>query len=228
MKRILISIFIVLLFVCCTKRENSKQPNSTHFDSLTIENETFYFDSITRFEYEKLKYDGLKNIDTLIIDTTRIKIKKDTISIFPLNGKTVTFINDTVESEDMVKYKYLKTIKSCNSILIVASYWESYSYYLVNILNGQNTKLWDLPNFSPNNKFIISSSAYLDYADMPNGFQLFKVETDGIKLIFDKGLDDWEANEIKWKSDSTIYIKRAKLDKGGDRIYDYLTTRIIK
>ena len=228
MRHILILTIIILAFGCSSKKEDSKQTNPLPIDSLTIENRTFYFDSITLSEFESTNYDGIKNIDTLSVDTTKVFVKHDTILILPKNGKEVIFANDTTEGETMVTYKYLKTIKLGDLVEIEATYWEWSRIFLVSLNTGKQYEFWDFPNFSPNKEYIISSSGGLESGEMPNGFQLYKIENNDLKLIFEKEIDNWIPSEIKWKSDSTILIKRAKLDKNYDRTYDYLKTKIIK
>jgi hypothetical protein len=228
MRHILTLAIIILAFGCNSKKEDSKQSDSHPIDSLTIENRTVYLDSITLSEFETTHSDGIKNIDSLSIDTTKIIVKHDTILILPKTGKKVVFANDTIEGENMVTYKYLKTIKLCNIVEIEATYWEWSRIFLVSLNTGKQTELWDFPNFSPNKKYIISSSGGLESGEMPNGFQLYKIENNDIKLVFEKEIDNWIPDEIKWKSDSTILIKRAKLDKNDNRTYDYLKTKIIQ
>ena len=128
----------------------------------------------------------------------------------------------------MVTYKYLKTIKLCNLVEIEATYWEWSRIFLISLNTGKQAEFWDFPNFSPNKKYIISTPGDLESGEMPNGFQLYKIENNELKLVFEKEIENWMPCEIKWKSDSTFYIKRAKHDKKGIRKYDYLKTKIIE
>ncbi|MBV5282082.1 MAG: hypothetical protein JZU53_06550 [Paludibacter sp.] len=228
MKYFPVLLFLIISVGCTTKKESSKLTDSLPIDSLTIENRTVYLDSINLSEFETTHYDGIKEIDSLSVDTTKIIVKHDTILIFPKTGKKVVFANDTIEGENMVTYKYLKTMKLCDVVEIEVTYWEWSRIFLVSLNTGKQSELWDFPNFSPNKKYIISSSGGLESGEMPNGIQLYKIENNDIKLVFEKEIDKWIPTEIKWKSDSTILIKRAKLDKNDNRIYDYLKMKIIQ
>jgi hypothetical protein len=228
MRHILILTIIILAFGCSSKKEDSKQTNPLPVDSLTIENRIVYFDSATLAEFESTSYDGINNIDSLPVDTTKIIIKHDTILIIAKNGKEVIFANDTTEGESMVTYKYLKTIKLGDFVEIEATYWEWSRIFLVSLNTGKQSEFWDYPNFSPNKEYIISSFGGLESGEMPNGFQLYKIENNDLKLVFEKEIENWIPSKIKWKSDSTILIKRAKLDMNYNRTYDYLKTKLIE
>jgi hypothetical protein len=202
--------------------------DTEQIDSLIIDKSTFYFDQISLSEYESIRYDGNKKIDTIIIDSSQIFINNDRIAIYPQKGHSVVFENDTSDNETRVVYKFIQVIKSCNLVQIEAIYYEWRRIILVSLNTGKQTELWDLPNFSPNKNYMISSSADLVSGEMPNGIQLFSIENNEIKLKFEVEIENWEPEEINWFNDSIIYIKRAKLDSSYNKTFDYVKTRIIK
>ncbi len=228
MKYIISIAFFLFIIGCNSKNENSNLTNNHPFDSLHIERKTLYFDSISSTDFEELKYNRSIGLDTIPVDTNRIKIKHDTIFIITDSGKEVVFANDTTYGETMVEYQYVKTLGELGMVELVATYWEWTRVFLVSFKTGNQAELWGNPHFSPNKKYMICYSDGLESGEMPNGFQLFNVENNEVELIFELEIENWMPDEIKWESDSTIFIKRAKLDQNYNRKFDFVKTTIIK
>ena len=91
-------------------------------------------------------------------------------------------------------------------------------YYLVNKDNGEVTILWERPNLSPDNKYIVNLSMDYGLEFVPNGIQIWKVEKDGnanisINKHFELDQEIWVPSNLIWKSDNEFILKVASIEK---------------
>lgn len=213
-------LFLIILIVSCNGNQKSIQSVSCS-DTLMINNKLFCLDSISESYYNSINYKFPLKADTLPIDTSMIKILSNGILI-KTQQKDVFLENDTTEGDSRVDYSYVKTLSSIGFVHIKAACWEWTNDYLINLKNGEKTRLWEQPILSPNKQMFISNSADLVATMMPNGFQLFKIDNGVIKNVFEKEIENWGPSEIKWESDTTILIKRLKVDDNYKEKYDYI------
>jgi hypothetical protein len=199
-----------------------------HYDTLMINNRVYYLDSISKATYYSVSTEDLIGETIMAADQSEIKINQDSIIIFTKNKCMVVFRNGALDGESRAVYEYISSFKQYDLVYIHGNFWEGTKDYLINLKNGSKTTLWRFPLFSPSGKYILSYSADLEIMEMYNGIQLFK-NTDGIiEPVFSKLIDNWEPYEIKWETDSTILIKRAKFDsKHEEHFFDYLRMKII-
>lgn len=226
MKYIYVLLLIVFIASCRCSSEPQDQAN-TPVDTLMVGTKKILLYPIAKSDFEAVKYDGINGIDTIPLDTSKIRIVKDTITIHCENGKVVKLINDTIESDAMVGYEYLYSIKSCNSAFFRGIYYEWTAVTMVSLISGRRTEIVDVPNFSPTGKFMISSYSDLVSGEMPNGIELYKADNDVIKTVFACELEDWGPEEIRWQSDSVIFIKRLHLDDKYKESYDYVKANLV-
>lgn len=227
MKYLSVILLLALIASCRCSHEPKDQAN-VPVDTLLVGTKKIMLYPISMSDFESVKYDGIKGIDTIPFDTSKIRIVKDTIIIHCENGKLVRLINDTSDGDTYVNYHYHGTIKSCNTIVIEGVYYEWTAFTLISLTSGRKTEIMDVPNFSPSVTLMISSFSDLVSGEMPNGIELYKVDQDKIYNIFRCDLTDWGPQEIKWQSDSVIYIKRLFLN--GDNYkesYDYVKANLV-
>ena len=213
MKNLLL-LGLILTIVSCNPKPATRSKNFG--DTLLINNKVYQLDSISELTYNS------KSVTPLIMstDSTFIKISSDSI-ILRTNDRVVTYKNDTIHNESMVKYHCVGIYPEIGFIHVKAAYWEWTRDFLVNFKDGHETELWSDPIVSPNKSQIISNSADLVATEMPNGIQLFKLENGELKKVFEKEIIKWEPYEIKWESDTSIFIKVAKLDNEYNRHFSY-------
>jgi hypothetical protein len=222
----IISICLILFAIGCKHHEVNSA--SKPFDTLTIDGSIYNLDSITESIYNTTHYHYPGANDTIPLDTAKIKISQEGIRFYTQDNESVLLKNDTIESDAMVSYLYQKTLSACNYMHVKGIYYEWTVDYLVSLKNGKQIAMWDAPLLSPNRQYIMCASADLESGEMPNGLQLFKIQDGQIVKVFDKNIDKWEPYEIKWETDSTIVIKRAKLDNDYNQHYDYLRMKLRK
>lgn len=215
MKPLLYTITL-LLALMSIQYENDLTTNR-HTDSLQIGDTLFYLDSISENDFLKIQNPGYEEG----IDTSIVKVFKDSIQIKAKN-KLVVLSNYTPEGESMAYYYFKAMIPSPGYVHIEGIHWESTSDSYINLKNGSETNFWDNPLLSPDKQSIIAWSCDIEIGYMFNGIQFFKVNSDSITQIFEMHIDEWCPYKIKWESDSSLVIKRMKLDKDGERVYDYV------
>jgi hypothetical protein len=218
-------IGLIILTIGCQRQ--SKIVVNMGSDTLMINNKVFYIDSISEITYNSTVDKELIGSQVIEADTSKIIINQDSITIIAENDSMIVYKNDTSDGESRVIFEYVNTIKQYDLVHIKGIYWEWTVDYLITLKNGKETALWEAPMFSPNGQYIICSSADLEAMEMNNGIQLFKNKQGNIEIIFEKLIENWEPEEIKWESDSVILIKRAKLDNNYNKHFDYLKMRII-
>lgn len=206
MKNLLLIGLILFIVSCISCNTKSRIISKNFIDTILINNQIYQLDSISELEYNSVK---TKNL-ILTSDSALIKITNHCIMI-QANDTIVTYKNDTIHNESMVKYHYAGIYPEIGFIHIRAMYWEWSRDLLVKIKDGRETVLWGNPIVSPNKKYIISNSADLVATEMPNGIQLFKLESGDLVNIFEKEIINWEPYEIKWESDTSHTITNFRI-----------------
>ena len=224
MKHCTIAFFLLVLIISCNSKQKNPQSDNCS-DTLMINNKMYCFDSISESYYNSINFRFPLKSDTVPIDTSVVKVMSYGIQI-KTNGKEVFLKNDTADNDSRVIYSYIKTIANIEFVHIKGVFWEWTTDYLINLKTGDNTVLWEQPILSPNKKLIISCSADLVATMMPNGIQLFKIDNGVIQKVFEKEIEKWGPSETKWESDSTILIKRLKVDDKYNEKYDYVRMKI--
>lgn len=159
-------------------------------------------------------------LDIVNIDTNKIRKNNGFIQL-NLNNNEMKVFRDTLvntDNSDFREYKYLGSIDTINQYLLVGYFWEYMEYYLVNKDNGEVTILWERPNLSPDNKYIVNLSMDYGLEFVPNGIQIWKVEKDGnanisINKHFELDQEIWVPSNLIWKSDNEFILKVASIEK---------------
>jgi hypothetical protein len=220
MNKVYLLLVITFLIFSCKQSDSSKKSLNCNGDTLLINGNLYCLDSISESEYKSISYRFPTKSDTATINKSVITITNDFIRI-KTGINTVEFKNDTSSGESFSRYSYVKTLINVGFVLISRKLLESTVEILVNLKNGKKTTLWGKPRFSPNNKMIISYNVDLVAGFSHNGFQLFEINNGDIKQVFEREILDWGTEEIKWDSDTSIVIKRIKLDSEHEEYFDY-------
>ena len=214
-----IILMILALFLSC-KEHKVIVSTSIHTDSLLIGDALFYLDSISENEFKKIKTINQEND----IDTSLVKVYPDSILI-RTTIKNVVYKNDSTEGESMVSYEF-RSIPTLGYVHIAGNHWEWTTDRYINIKNGSETYFWANPVLSPNKQSLVAFSCDLEAGFMPNGIQLYTINADTITQMLEKEIDNWGPEEVKWESDTSLVIKRLRLDKDMQPKYDYLRLNI--
>jgi len=195
-----------------------KQKLTSPIDTLIINQKIFRLEPISDslyFSESDAYIEGINNMDTNLVQVKNIGIK---IKV----ADSILFLkNDTSHNESRVQYDFGKIFPELNLVQIHASYWEWSREFLINYKSGQQAILWGNPKISKNKELLLSSSADLVVLEMPNGIQLFEIRNGQIKLVFEKEISNWEPEEIKWESDTSILMRIAIVDHDYKKHFTY-------
>jgi len=219
MKTIIILLGLAL-FISCNDQK-VEVTTSLHADSLLIGDDLYYLDSISESDFKRIRTNNQANK----VDTSLINVYKDSILIRTIS-KNVVYKNDSTDGESMVSYEFKSIIPELGYVHIKGLHWEWTTDWFINIKSGAETYFWDNPVLSPNKQNVITFSCDLEASFMPNGIQLYKINADTITQVFEKEIDNWGPEEVKWESDTSLVIKRLRLDKDMQPKYDYLRLKI--
>jgi hypothetical protein len=190
-------------------------------DTILINNKMFFLDSISESEFKNMSLDFPKQNDTLPIDTTIVKINKDFIKVLTQTG-SIDFKIDTSLTDNYAKYIYKGIWKEVNIVHIAGGFMESSADFLISLKNGQKTMLWGNPKLSPDKTKVLSYSYDLQAGFINNGIQMYNFGINGqLNKIYECEIKNWGPVEIKWESDTSILIKRAKLDNEMQEHFDF-------
>jgi hypothetical protein len=214
--RIFPFLLTLALFFSC-KDQNSTPSAKLHADSLQIGDNIVYLDSISENDFKKVK--NMRQKDNP--DTSIVKIFKDSILIRTAS-KNLVFRNDSSDSDSMATYEFKSIMPDPGYVHIKGFHWEWTTDRFINLKSSVETHFWDNPVLSPDKQKVVAYSCDIEAGFMPNGIQLFKINQDTIINLFEKEIDNWGPEEVKWGSDTSLVIKRLSLDKDMQPKYDYL------
>ncbi len=190
------------LFLLCLKvyGQNTPKTDRTFYDDKFI-----HIDSIVKSEYDKIPAsDQLFDIDT----TKRIKARHDSLT-FPIeNGSTVILINDLISDFSLQNNSFIGQYKSLPYYIVETAYWEIEEFRLINKNNGRQYVTYLYPLLSPAKKLLIGSNPTLGQPDLGlNGIQLFEINKNELKTIFQIELEKFQIDEMRWISESKVAVK---------------------
>ncbi len=207
----------LIVFYSCT---NPKTEENNSPKKLISETDTFYggkyllhcsdtsqaaFESIFKANNDTSEANNLKR------DVAFVKRIGDSL-IFKLASSSKMLINKGSEADDFENYKYLGKINSINSYLVFGSFWESYSFILINANTGKENSLCGMPVVSPNNKHVVAAGFDLQAAFVFNGLQMYEVTSDSLKLNWSRELIRWGANNVAWLDNDNLMVEKLYVD----------------
>lgn len=151
--------------------------------------------------------------------------RKDKALILSLNnGKFLTLVNNLSEDDSYEVYQFQQLV---NGYYVVAVfYYESYGYQLINAENGKSTFTIGSPLLSPGQNQFAAANYDMVAAFTFNGLELLTATKDSAFSTLKIDFTTWGPEEIKWKDDSTLYVKQKSQPEEGAEKKDYAAIRI--
>lgn len=212
------SILLLVLLIACKSNQTNQTADSTlSTDSTAIDRvgDNFPIDSISETEYNTAPFEGLPEAysSTVIDDTTRVFADSLKI-VFKLNNGTDSVLtNNTNEDDDGYKvYNYVNSCADMEYWLIFIGYYEGSEYLLVDKEDGRKIYIWGPPVVSPDKKCFITYSSDIEAGFTYNGIQLFEIINRKAVLKWQKEINTWGPDEVRWKDNNTLYIKKYSID----------------
>ncbi|SMB87323.1 hypothetical protein SAMN00120144_1539 [Hymenobacter roseosalivarius DSM 11622] len=159
----------------------------------------------------------LKGIDT---DTTeqkyiqlaegRAQRRSDALLLTLTNGRTLTLTNNITDpdEEKHVVYRFRGPLENSDFWVLDVTRWESGFVLLINQHTGRRTRLWGRPVLAPNGTHLVTSNSDMEAHYSPNGLQVWSLEK-GIPLLrWNRVVNTWGPEEVRWLNDQTLVIRQ--------------------
>ncbi|WP_295652211.1 hypothetical protein [uncultured Mucilaginibacter sp.] len=204
MKTLIVSTLLLLAFNFSIKYSYAQQHAAfyktqiIHINGKTITLKPVSSSTATQYSFRSSMHD---------VKPVTIKKKKGVTKLKLSNGSFVTLKDKGVgtDNPDQESYQLLGQIMD-KFYIVLAKYYESGEYLLINKYDGTELKIWGELYISPDGLHIASFSGYLDYDEMPTGIQLFEIKGGKILLDWEYELKDWQPNKIAWKNNNTLVV----------------------
>jgi hypothetical protein len=148
----------------------------------------------------------------------------DQLTFVLKNGQEKTLKANLQDEENSVDYIFTRSLDAIGHWEVLAFYYESFDYILINQSDGTETHLWNKAVLSPDNKYLLCGSVDLEAAFVPNGFQLWSIENGLLILRWSKEIENWGAERLIWTKDNYVWGEQTYRDQ----VTGKLKTRLIK
>ncbi len=134
--------------------------------------------------------------------------------------------NNLTEGDDYEVYQFYK--RSQGYYIVAVFYYESYGYYLISEETGKATFTIGMPVLSPDQKLYAAANYDMVAAFTYNGLELLTFSKDSVAGVLKIDFATWGPEEVKWKDDSTLYVKQKSQHEEGPEENNYAAIRIRK
>lgn len=214
MKKYFIPLIAIFLFSCnSVEKETTGKPLLSEIDTFKLGNKIFFIDSSSKTEFNALPAEKLADPESsesimLAKDSPLVNRRDDTLFFSLTNGGFAKLPDYKADSDSFVSYKYLGRMHAIDQFVCLASFYEGYSYILVNGSTGDTTFICGTPSLSPDHKTLIAGNVDLEAAFSYNGFEMFSIQGNKLKQIGARMLNKWGPNKVKWKTNNELLVER--------------------
>jgi hypothetical protein len=127
------------------------------------------------------------------------------LSLILTNGRSVNLANNT-STTNKTEFNYLMYNQDVKQFIVQVQYSNMEEFMLIDATNGNKINTWGFPKFSPGKNFIVSSSSNFVYNSAPNGIQIFSLEGNVIKKLWEREIENYEPYCPKWLDNNTIGV----------------------
>jgi hypothetical protein len=121
------------------------------------------------------------------------------------NGQQKLLKSNLTDEDNTVEYTFMRSIDTIGFWEVLAFYYESFDYILINQTDGTETHVWNKAVVSPDHKHILCGSTDLEAGFVANGFQLWSIKNGQLVLTWEKELNDWGAEKLIWATDNDVW-----------------------
>jgi hypothetical protein len=154
----------------------------------------------------------------------KVKRNGKELILFLTNGSTKVFVNNEAEGDSYEVYQFQSFNNGYYTVAVF--YYEEYGYYLINAATGKATFTIGPPILSPDQKQFAAANYDMVAAFTFNGLELLSLTKDSAMSTFKFDFYTWGPEEIKWKDDSTLYVKQKSQPEEGPEENNYAAIRI--
>lgn len=200
----LVSLVLLSVLVGCKQQGNQTTTKDSLAinanDSLQNKVDMVY---ITENDYIDLKLQSVR----IKPDTTEEISKINNKLVLPLNNNKEKVFCDTLsntENPKMLEYIYKGFIGQINMYVVLEKSFAKGEYILIDKATGIETKIWDEPMPSPDNRYVATCSSALGTQIEPNGIQIWKLDNYKLRLFQQIKTDQWEPASLQWIDSKTL------------------------
>lgn len=156
--------------------------------------------------------------------TSGVKREGEQLLFSLKNGGQKILKSNLTEEDNTVEYIFIGSLDAIGYWEVLVFYYESFDYLLVNQNNGVEVHVWNKPVVSPDHQYILCGSLDIEAGFIPNGFQLWSVEKDSLKLQWEKQIENWGVENLIWTKDNFIWGEQMYRDN----VSGELKTRLVR
>jgi hypothetical protein len=154
--------------------------------------------------------------DSLLTLDEMVNRKEDTLFLKLTNGDSINLINVGYDEEglvdpisEVVEYIYNGSVDNLEYWNIFVYCYECHYTILIDKETGEKIITLGDVYVSPSVEYVLLVNEDIEAGFTSNGFQLFEVYEDKLNLIGNLEVYDWGPNQVKWISDSTLWIRQS-------------------
>ena len=139
--------------------------------------------------------------------------------VVPTTAGNKVFKDRKVSPETQnASYDYLGYFPRVQEHLLKTSHWEAEEVLLEEVLtvrsDGRILRFLSEPVYSPGKKYLVVA-LHISFEGAENGLlQVFEQQSDTVKLLWEATPEDWDAAEVFWATDNTIFVKQRRCKNG--------------
>lgn len=162
-----------------------------------------------------------------------IDLSPGEVKISLLNGESKSFANTIVPEGEVTtdEYTYHHIVNyyaTLELVLIEIQYYEGGEYLLLSRKNGEVEKVFEEPQFSPDQKHFATFSEDMIAGYQPNGYEIWRLDEVGLKRVAFDTPENWSPASIKWLDNGAIEIERYELDFENNYEHKSISSLILK
>ncbi|HVD97300.1 MAG TPA: hypothetical protein VNB90_03780 [Cytophagaceae bacterium] len=186
-------------------------------------------DSLTRNKLCNDKEGGCMEImEKYYISKASDKVKRNgkDLVLSLADGRTLTLTNNEEQEGDNYEVYQFQKLDENGYYTVAVFYYESFGYFLINAESGKSTFTIGTPVFSPDKKQYVAGNYDMVAAFTFNGLELLAATPDSAVSMLKIDFSTWGPDEVKWKDDSTLFVKQKSQPEEGPEQINYAAIRI--
>jgi hypothetical protein len=140
----------------------------------------------------------------------RAERNADQLLLTLTNGRVLTLTNNVTDPDESkhVVYRFRGPLAGSNFWVLDVTRWESGFVLLINQQTGRRTRLLGRPVLAPKGNYLVTSNSDMEAHYSPNGLQVWSLE-EGIPMLrWNRVVNSWGPEEIRWLNDQTLIIRQ--------------------
>ncbi|WP_133274124.1 hypothetical protein [Hymenobacter radiodurans] len=140
----------------------------------------------------------------------RAQRRADQLLLTLKNGRTLTLTNNITDpdEEKHVIYRFRGPLDKSDFWVLDVTRWESGFVLLINQHTGRRTQLWGRPVLAPDGTHLVAFNSDMEAGYSPNGLEVWSLESGIPMLRWNRVVNTWGPEEVRWLNDKTLIIRQ--------------------